>query len=129
MSWKFAPPAKPSRRQTVLLVADVLDGLANDVGHHLDRHRIGAAGLATALSGLLPDIGNIIKGFTWVVILVTTIGVGLSFTPIRKLEGGSSLDVTVSERSLMPAITLGRDDMAALVAFLGILRAEASGAM
>ncbi len=29
-------------------------------------------------------------GFTWVVILVTTVGVVLSFTPLRKLEGAGA---------------------------------------
>ncbi|HEY0093802.1 MAG TPA: DUF819 family protein, partial [Archangium sp.] len=44
----------------------------------------------TALAKLLPDIGTIITGFTWVVILVTTVGVVLSFTPLRKLEGAGA---------------------------------------
>lgn len=36
---------------------------------------------------LLPDIGKIVKGFTWVVILVTAVGLGMSFTRFRHLEG------------------------------------------
>jgi len=51
------------------------------------------AWVATELSTLLPQIGDIVKGFTWVVILVTTIGVGLSFTPIRRLEGAGASKV------------------------------------
>jgi len=61
---------------------------------------IGIAGtvLAAAIAGGvpalgwpgLPDLGDIVKGFTWVVILVTTIGVGLSFTRLRRLEGSGA---------------------------------------
>jgi len=51
---------------------------------------IGGAALATALSQRLPDIGDIVSGFTWVVILVTTLGVGLSFTRARNLEGAGA---------------------------------------
>ena len=54
---------------------------------------IGGAAIATGLSALLPDIGNIVKGFTWVVILVTTLGVGLSFTKLRNLEGAGASSV------------------------------------
>ncbi|WP_257461042.1 DUF819 family protein [Archangium lipolyticum] len=44
----------------------------------------------TALAKQLPDIGTIITGFTWVVILVTTVGAALSFTPLRNLEGAGA---------------------------------------
>ncbi|MCH8992030.1 MAG: DUF819 family protein, partial [Acidobacteria bacterium] len=39
-----------------------------------------ATWIGTSLSKVLPSIGSIVRGFTWVVITVTTIGVGLSFT-------------------------------------------------
>jgi uncharacterized membrane protein len=48
---------------------------------------IGSTVIATSLAGLLPDIGNIVRGFTWVVIIATSIGLGLSFTRLRALEG------------------------------------------
>ena len=54
---------------------------------------LGGTALATAIarpSGSwpgLPDIEPVVTGFTWVVILVTCLGVGLSFTRMRKLEG------------------------------------------
>ena len=44
----------------------------------------------TALAKLLPDLGNVVTGFTWVVLLVTTVGVVLSFTPVRRLEGAGA---------------------------------------
>ena len=48
---------------------------------------IGSTAIATFLAEWLPDIGNIVRGFTWVVIIATTIGLGLSFTRLRALEG------------------------------------------
>lgn len=53
----------------------------------------GGAALASVIADQLPDIGDIVKGFTWVVIGVTTIGVGLSFTPLRRLEGAGASSV------------------------------------
>jgi uncharacterized membrane protein len=50
----------------------------------------GATAAAHAIARQLPDIGEIITGFTWVVIIVTTIGVGLSFTRFRQLEGAGA---------------------------------------
>lgn len=35
----------------------------------------------------LPGLGKYIKGFTWIVLIVSTFGLVLSFTPMRKLEG------------------------------------------
>ena len=45
---------------------------------------------ATALAAVLPDIGTIINGFTWIVCLVTAAAVALSFTPLRRLEGAGA---------------------------------------
>ncbi|MAG57328.1 MAG: hypothetical protein CMJ83_13630 [Planctomycetes bacterium] len=50
----------------------------------------GATAIAIALSEVLPAIGSIIKGFTWVVIICTTIAVVLSFTKLRRLEGAGA---------------------------------------
>lgn len=50
----------------------------------------GATAIASYLGAWLPDIGKIVKGFTWVVIIVTTIGVALSYSPLRKLEGAGA---------------------------------------
>lgn len=56
----------------------------------------GGTALATALATPkddwqgLPEIGQIVNTFTWIVILVTTLGVGLSFTPLRRLEGAGA---------------------------------------
>ena len=50
----------------------------------------GATALVTWVAGFLPDIGTIVTGFTWVVCLVTAVGLGLSFTPLRHLEGAGA---------------------------------------
>ena len=50
----------------------------------------GATALARWASERLPEIGSIVSGFTWVVILVTAVGVGASFTRLRRLEGAGA---------------------------------------
>ncbi|MEZ4749100.1 MAG: DUF819 family protein [Bdellovibrionota bacterium] len=50
----------------------------------------GGTVVASWLSKMLPEFGGIVTGFTWVVIIVTTIGVALSFTNFRKLEGAGA---------------------------------------
>jgi len=57
---------------------------------------LGGTALMTAIakpSGAwrgLPDIQPVVTGFTWIVILVTALGVGLSFTRLRRLEGAGA---------------------------------------
>ena len=53
----------------------------------------GSVAVAHGLSEVLPSGGDIVKPFTWVVIIVTTIGVGLSFTPVRRLEGSGASSI------------------------------------
>ena len=49
---------------------------------------VGAAVLSRVLGGLLPELGTptIISGGTWAVLIAVTVGLALSFTPIRDLE-------------------------------------------
>src|SRR5688572_9672231 len=51
---------------------------------------IGLTIVVTGVAAHLPDVGEIINGFTWVVCLVTAVGVALSFTPLRRLEGAGA---------------------------------------
>jgi uncharacterized membrane protein len=51
---------------------------------------IGTTGVVTWVAQYLPEIGTIINGFTWVVCLVTAVGVVLSFTRLRRLEGAGA---------------------------------------
>ena len=58
----------------------------------------GVTALAVSLAPHLPELstpwtGVIVKGFTWTVLIVTTIAVVLSFTPLRKLEGAGASKV------------------------------------
>jgi uncharacterized membrane protein len=53
----------------------------------------GTTAAATALASRLPDIGTIINGFTWVVLLVTTVALGLSFTRLRRLDGAGASSI------------------------------------
>ena len=53
----------------------------------------GTTAVAHALAPWLPDIGEIVRGFTWVVLIVTTVGLGLSFTGVRHLEGSGASQV------------------------------------
>ena len=54
---------------------------------------LGATGIVTWVARYLPDIGTIINGFTWTVCLVTAVGVALSFTRLRRLEGAGASTV------------------------------------
>jgi len=51
---------------------------------------LGGAAVAHFIAGHLPEIGNIISTYTWVVIFVTTLGLAISFTPLRNLEGAGA---------------------------------------
>lgn len=58
----------------------------------------GGAAIADELSRrlpalALPGIGEIVSGFTWVVLIVTAIGLTLSFTRLRRLEGAGASKV------------------------------------
>lgn len=53
----------------------------------------GGTAIGHALATVLPEIGNIVSHFTWVVIFVTTLGVVISFTPLRNLEGAGASSV------------------------------------
>ena len=79
----------------VRLETEQFQGSVARVGTLADLLSIFAIGLgvtvvSTAIAGVLPNIGSIINGFTWVVLLVTTFALGLSFTPLRKLEGAGA---------------------------------------
>jgi len=82
--------------------------------------------LATFASEHLPDIGSIVRGFTWVVLIITTLGVGASFTRLRDLEGAGASKIGLVFLYLLVA-TIGAKaefhkvlDAPALV-FIGVL--------
>jgi uncharacterized membrane protein len=53
----------------------------------------GTTAAATAIASRLPDIGTIINGFTWVVLLVSTVALVMSFTRLRRLEGAGASSI------------------------------------
>lgn len=80
---------------------------------------LGFAGayLCRVVGDRLPELGDpqIISHTTWAVVLVTTIGLGLSFTPLNRLEGaGASRVGTVALYLLVTAIG-ARGDLKAIV--------------
>jgi len=70
-----AEVARPTNLSDLLLIAAIA---------------FGSVAVANAAADVLPPVGDIIRRFTWVVIIVTTIGVGLSFTRLRRLEGAGA---------------------------------------
>jgi uncharacterized membrane protein len=54
---------------------------------------LGVTGIVTWVARYLPDVGTVINGFTWTVCLVTAVGVALSFTRLRRLEGAGASTV------------------------------------
>ncbi|HET9582363.1 MAG TPA: DUF819 family protein [Gemmatimonadota bacterium] len=80
---------------------------------------LGFAGayLCRVVGDRLPELGDpqIISHTTWAVVLVTTIGLGLSFTPLNRLEGaGASRVGTVALYLLVTSIG-ARGDLKAIV--------------
>ncbi|NLX04532.1 MAG: DUF819 family protein [Phycisphaerae bacterium] len=56
---------------------------------------VGFAGawVAAWMGAALPEVRNLVSTYTWTILIVTALGVGLSFTPVRRLEpfGASKL--------------------------------------
>lgn len=85
-------------RTSIDRVRDKVEAFQNRVGRiatlpdllAITAVAFGGTWIATAVAAHLPDIGTVINGFTWVVVLVTTIGLVLSATPLRKLEGAGA---------------------------------------
>jgi uncharacterized membrane protein len=46
--------------------------------------------VAQYLASMLPNLGSVVRGFTWVVLIVTTAALACSFTPLRNLEGAGA---------------------------------------
>jgi uncharacterized membrane protein len=69
---------------------------------------LGGTVVITWLAGFLPNVGTMVTGFTWIVCLATGLGVVLSFTPLRRLEGsGASVIGTVFLYMLIVSIGAG----------------------
>ena len=51
---------------------------------------LGTTAVATWLSTILPPLGQVVNAFTWLVLISTAIGVTLSFTKLRRLDGSGA---------------------------------------
>jgi uncharacterized membrane protein len=52
--------------------------------------------VANTLAGFLPEVGRVLRQGTWAILLVTTIGIGLSATPLRKIPGTMPMAMTLT---------------------------------
>lgn len=61
--------------------------------HYLYLIFIGLAvtGVAAAIADILPELKPFVSTSTWRILLVTTIGIALSFTPVRKIPGSHEI--------------------------------------
>ena len=56
---------------------------------------IGSAALAGAIAERLPQVDPILSASTWKVLLVTTFGIALSFTPARRIPGSHAIAMAI----------------------------------
>ena len=47
-------------------------------------------GLCLKIGGMLPPVGQVLTPYSWAIILLTTIALGLSLTPLARLEGAGA---------------------------------------
>jgi uncharacterized membrane protein len=64
----------------ILVLAFGATVIATELGHSL----------ATTIKPLAPAVGDILSEFAWTVIIVTGIGVAISYTPLRRYEGAGA---------------------------------------
>lgn len=82
---------------------------------------LGVTAAATALSRHLPELGEIVSPFTWVVILATTAGLALSFTRLRRLEGAGSSALGSTFLYLLVATIGANADLSGVLEAPGLL--------
>jgi uncharacterized membrane protein len=70
-------------------LVDFLDILVLAFGATVIATQLGHS-LATTIKPLAPAVGDILSEFAWTVILVTTMGVAISYTPLRRYEGAGA---------------------------------------
>ena len=63
---------------------------------------------------LLPQVGSVLSHFTWGILLVVTVGLALSFTPVRRLEHRGATPVAYGGLYLMVATMGAGGDLAAI---------------
>ncbi len=81
----------------------------------------GGTAIATFFSNILPSVGNIIGPFTWIVLIVTTIGLALSFSPLRNLEGAGASQVGSVFLYLLVATIGAKAEFSKVLQFPGLV--------
>jgi len=81
----------------------------------------GATAIAASLSKVLPEVGSIISGFTWIILIVTTIGIACSFTPLRRLEGAGASEMGSVFLYLLVATIGAKADFAKVLDIPGLV--------
>ncbi len=64
---------------------------------------------------LLPQVGSVLSHFTWGILLVVAVGLGLSFTPLRRLDHRGATPVAYGGLYLMVATMGAGGNLAAIV--------------
>jgi uncharacterized membrane protein len=82
---------------------------------------IGGTAIATALAAQLPEVGAIISKTTWKVLIVTAIGVSLSFTKMRRLDGVGASAVGSVFLYLLVAVIGARAEFSKVVDVPGLV--------
>lgn len=54
---------------------------------------LGASWLSQYLAGFLPEIKDVISSYTWVIVIVSILGLSFSLTPVKKLEESGSTKI------------------------------------
>ncbi|UCF37292.1 MAG: DUF819 family protein [Acidobacteriota bacterium] len=67
------------------------------------------------LMGIAPSLASIFSMFTWMVILITTLGIGLSFTRLRRVEDGGGSKIGYAALYLFLASLGAKADLAGLL--------------
>jgi uncharacterized membrane protein len=65
--------------------------------------------------GMLPELGRVVGAFTWTIILVTAVGMLLSFTPLRRLEDAGASRLGYMGIYIILASIGARADMSAVL--------------
>jgi uncharacterized membrane protein len=87
---------------------------------------IGLTAICLRLGAMLPPVGQVLTPFSWAIILLTTIALGLSLTPLARLEGAGASTLGYAGFYLLLASVGAQADLKRIVAhpafvLLGVL--------
>jgi len=102
---RLASRLERDRRPTSTRDAALLVGLA-----------LGVAALALGIGRLLPPLGEVLTPAAWGILLLTTIGLALSLTPLSRLDGAGAASLGYAGFYLLLASVGAQADIAKIVA-------------